>query len=329
MQKDALKIILIIFPLLVFSQDEKKLNKKEANAEVKRLTNLLEKIQSEKEELNNKLMIEYEKLLYEMDENNELITKNSELVDELTNIQQELVEERENLNKLKKQLENNNIIITDYKQLINNDSIYIKTLNDSIKDLNLEKLKNNILNDSITKINNTYFSTIKNLEDSLRLYINFNETKLEEKYADIFKLVKKFYSSLELSDEENQKHYVEGNVIFDTSDFEKIIDNNCEYSKERVENLTSDYHSYIWIGLKNILSVKKNKEFTDVIVKALYGIFETGSFENIELIRVKERDGNLKVIEWSDIKLHKMFVSEYDGLEKFTETDFYKRIGQN
>ena len=35
-------------------------------------------------------------------------------------------------------------------------------------------------------------------------------------------LVKKFYSSLEL-DEENQKHYVEGNVIFDTSDFEKIM----------------------------------------------------------------------------------------------------------
>ena len=44
MQKKALKIILIIFPLLIFSQEEKKLNKKEANAEVKRLTNLLEKI---------------------------------------------------------------------------------------------------------------------------------------------------------------------------------------------------------------------------------------------------------------------------------------------
>ena len=87
MQKNALKIILIIFPLLVFPQEEKKLNKKEANAEVKRLTNLLEKIQSEKEELNNKLMIEYEKLLYEMDGNNELRIKNSELADELTKIQ--------------------------------------------------------------------------------------------------------------------------------------------------------------------------------------------------------------------------------------------------
>ena len=329
MQKKALKIILIIFPLLIFSQEEKKLNKKEANAEVKRLTNLLEKIQSEKEELNNKLMIEYEKLLYEMDGNNELRNKNSELADELTKTQQELVEEREKLNDLKKQLEKNNILITDYRQLIYNDSIYIKTLNDSIKNLNLEKLKNNILNDSIIKINNTYFSTINNLEDSLNLYINFNETELEEKYADIFMLVKKFYSSLELSDEENQKHYVEGNVIFDTSDFEKIIDDNCQYSKERVENLTSDYHSYIWIGFKNILSVKKNKEFTDVIVKALYGIYETGSFENIELIRLKEKDGNLKVIKWSDIKVHKMFVSDYDGLEKFTEADFYKRIGQN
>ena len=251
------------------------------------------------------------------------------MADELTKIQQELVEEREKLNDLKKQLENNDVLITDYRKLIYNDSIYIKTLNDSIKNLNLEKLKNNILNDSIIKINNTYFSTINNLEDSLNLYINFNETELEEKYADIFMLVKKFYSSLELSDEENQKHYVEGNVIFDTSDFEKIIDDSCQYSKERVENLTSDYHSYIWIGFKNILSVKKNKEFTDVIVKALYGIYETGSFENIELIRFKEKDGNLKVIKWSDIKVHKMFVSDYDGLEKFTEADFYKRIGQN
>ncbi len=329
MQKTALKIILIIFPFLVFSQDEKKLNKKEANAEVKRLTNLLEKIQSEKEGLNNKLMIEYEKLLYEMDENNELRTKNGDLVNELENIQQELVEEKEKLNEFKNKVEEDNIIITDYKLLIYNDSIYIKALNDSINDLNLEKIKNNIKNDSLNKVNDTHFSTIKNLEDSLNLYINFNEIKIEEKYPDIFKLVKKFYSSLELSDEENQKHYIEGNIIFDKSDFKKIIDNNCEYSEERVENLTSDYHSYIWIGLKNILSVKKNKEFTDVVVKTLYGIYETGSFENIELIRLKEKDGNLKVIKWSDIKVHKMFVSDYDGLDKFTEADFYKRIGQN
>ena len=137
-------------------------------------------------------MIEYEKLLYEMDGNNELRIKNSELADELTKIQQELVEEREKINDLKKQLENNDVLITDYRKLIYNDSIYIKTLNDSIKNLNLEKLKNNILNDSIIKINNTYFSTINNLEDSLNLYINFNETELEEKYADIFMLVKNF-----------------------------------------------------------------------------------------------------------------------------------------
>ena len=42
MQKKALKIILIIFPLLIFSNEEKKLNKKKDNAEVKRLTNLRE-----------------------------------------------------------------------------------------------------------------------------------------------------------------------------------------------------------------------------------------------------------------------------------------------
>ena len=102
-------------------------------------------------------MIEYEKLLYEMDGNNELRIRNSELADELTKIQQELVEQREKLNDLKKQLENNDVLITDYRKLIYNDSIYIKTLNDSIKNLNLEKIKNNILNDSIIKINNTYF----------------------------------------------------------------------------------------------------------------------------------------------------------------------------
>ena len=104
MQKIALKIILIIFPLIIFSQEEKKLNKKEANAEVKRLTNLLEKIQSEKEELNNKLSIEYEKLLYEMDENNELRTKNGELTDELRKIKEVLVKENEKLNEFKKKI---------------------------------------------------------------------------------------------------------------------------------------------------------------------------------------------------------------------------------
>ena len=118
------------------------------------------------------------RLLYEMDGNNELRNKNSELADELTKTQQELVEEREKLNDLKKQLENN-ILITDYRQLIY-DSINKKTLNDSIKNLNLGKLKNNVLNDSIIKINNTYFFIINNLEDSLNLYINFNETELEE-----------------------------------------------------------------------------------------------------------------------------------------------------
>ena len=41
-------------------------------------------------------------------------------------------------------------------------------------------------------------------------------------------------------------------------------------------------------------------------------IYETGSFENIELFLFKEKDGNLKVIKWSDIKVHKMFVSDYD-----------------
>ena len=56
-------------------------------------------------------MIEYEKLLYEMDGNNDLRIKNSELADELTKIQQELAEERVKLNDLKKQLENNNILI--------------------------------------------------------------------------------------------------------------------------------------------------------------------------------------------------------------------------
>ena len=60
-------IIIIFNTSCLFSQDEKKLSKKEANEEVKRLTILIENLELENNELNNKLMIEYEKLLSEMD----------------------------------------------------------------------------------------------------------------------------------------------------------------------------------------------------------------------------------------------------------------------
>ena len=84
MRSTIILLIIILNPMFLLAQDEKKLSKKEANEEVRRLTSLVESLQLEKEELNNKLMIEYEKLLAEMDQNSDLRNANGELRTEST-----------------------------------------------------------------------------------------------------------------------------------------------------------------------------------------------------------------------------------------------------
>ena len=92
MRFTSILIIIIFNTFCLFSQDEKKLSKKEANEEVKRLTILIENLELENNELNNKLMIEYEKLLSEMDENSNLRIQNGEFRDEIRTMQEQLID---------------------------------------------------------------------------------------------------------------------------------------------------------------------------------------------------------------------------------------------
>ena len=99
-------LIITIFNIpCIFSQDTKKLSKKDANEEVKRLTILIENLELEKNELNNKLMIEYEKLLSEMDQNSNLRIQNGEFRDEIRTMQEQLIEIKRSFSEKKLEIE--------------------------------------------------------------------------------------------------------------------------------------------------------------------------------------------------------------------------------
>tara|TARA_B100001559_G_C16434928_1_gene591548 strand:- start:388 stop:1284 length:897 start_codon:yes stop_codon:yes gene_type:complete len=172
-------LIIYLTPIYLISQDERKLNKKEANEEVKRLTILTENLQSEKEELNNKLMIEYEKLLSEMDENSNLRVQNGEFRSEAREKQEQLLDSQKKISKKENEIEKLNNEIRNYKSKLLNDSLSIekiKTLNTNLQlQFATDSVKIKKLQDSIININ----YTILNLEKT-------NESLLEnDKYFSL------------------------------------------------------------------------------------------------------------------------------------------------
>lgn len=87
------------------------------------------------------------------------------------------------------------------------------------------------------------------------------------------KKANQFYSSLELSDELNQRHYIEGNVEFDTSIFNSFLTKNSLYSKGRVSNLTGgEYHDRFNIKLVSIDSINLDSEIV-IFSTVEYGIY--------------------------------------------------------
>ena len=132
-------LIIIIFNIsCLFSQDVKKLSKKDANEEVKRLTILIENLELENNELNNKLMIEYEKLLSEMDENSNLRIQNGEFRDEIRSMQEQLLELQKSFSQKDIETEELNAKIKNYLKKTSSDSLVI----DSLKLTNQNYLKN-------------------------------------------------------------------------------------------------------------------------------------------------------------------------------------------
>ncbi len=155
--------------------------------------------------------------------------------------------------------------------------------------------------------------------------IEILKTQVDEGKIKAF--VSKFYSSLELSPELNEKHYIEGGVKFNTAIINDFIDCRSIYSKERVLNLTGDYHDRYNIMLVSIDLIESDDKFIEVSTTVEYSIYELGTFQNSENLSININYGDLIINKWKDNKVKKMEVAEYEGLEKFNEKDFYKAIG--
>ena len=148
--------------------------------------------------------------------------------------------------------------------------------------------------------------------------INVDKTKI---------FVSEFYASLELSTKLNQKNYEEGGVKFDINIFNGFIDEGSIYSKERVSNLTGDYHDKYNITLVSIDLIESDNNTIEVSTTVEYSVSELGTFLNEEKLSININQVNLKINKWEDKKVKKMEVAEYEGLENFNEKDFYKTIG--
>tara|TARA_Y100001954_G_C15728081_1_gene561786 strand:- start:68 stop:586 length:519 start_codon:yes stop_codon:yes gene_type:complete len=149
----------------------------------------------------------------------------------------------------------------------------------------------------------------------------------EEADIEAKMFAEKFYSSLELSSELNQKHYSEGGVTFNMDNFNSLIDKSSIYSKERVGNLTGHYHDRYYINLVGIESIEVINNKILVTTTVEYSIYEIGTFQNEEKLWINRNQDKLILAKWEDIKVKKMEVSEYDGLENFDENSFYQVIG--
>lgn len=160
-------------------------------------------------------------------------------------------------------------------------------------------------------------SNVENGKDQLT-QVNTEEVKT---------FVSNFYTSLELSAELNQKHYEEGGVEFDVTMFNRFINEGSIYSKKRVLNLTGDYHDRYNITLVSIDAIESENNIIEVSTTVDYSIDGLGTFQNEEKLSININQGNLILNKWEDIKLKKMEIAEYEGLENFSEKDFYQDMG--
>lgn len=174
--------------------------------------------------------------------------------------------------------------------------------------LNITLAQNTLMNDSLNKLN------LKS--DSI------------QKYYPVKLFVETFYKSLELSKEENQRQYEVGNVSFSLDNFHSLIDKNSNYSKKRVNNLSDpSYHDRYYIELQNIEEIKITSDEILVKTRVLYESYGMGAFYNEELLTLKINRGLIKLYKWSDLRVYKMELSEYEGMENFSESDFYQWMG--
>jgi hypothetical protein len=150
--------------------------------------------------------------------------------------------------------------------------------------------------------------------------VTFNQKEIEE-------FVRKFYSTLELTDEMNQRAYESDEFSFSTRAFYNCVNSKSVFSKKRLKNLTGEFHYYYDIYLKSINSVQEEPGSFVVYTTVNYGIYETGNIENIEKLRITAFEDKLIVSNWEDVNVKNMAIAEYEGLENYNEQEFYKNIG--
>ena len=144
---------------------------------------------------------------------------------------------------------------------------------------------------------------------------------------EIEDFVRRFYSTLELSDEMNQRAYESNEISFSTRAFYNCVNSKSVFSKKRLKNLTGEFHYYYDVYLKSINSVQEEPGSFVVITTVNYGIYETGNIENIEKLRITAFENKLIVSTWEDVKVKNMAIAEYEGLENYNEKVFYKNLG--
>jgi hypothetical protein len=155
-------------------------------------------------------------------------------------------------------------------------------------------------------------------------------TSAQMKIQDSIKVtnfIKRFYSALELSPSLNQKQYEEGGVHFNLNKFKSCVDDRSIYSQLKISNLTGDYHDRYNIRLLSIDSIFEIKNNKVAYTTVEYGIYEVGTFKNLEIIFINSDQNRLTLNKWEDVKIKEMKVAGYEGLETFNEKDFYKTMG--
>ena len=157
-------------------------------------------------------------------------------------------------------------------------------------------------------------------EDSNSVEDNVKRKKVED-------FVKTFYESMELTQPEVEKLMETYDDDFLQAKIDKLSNMNAFKTKERVKNLTGMYHDRYYVELIKIDSININDNQIKAYTTVLYQLDEVGSFYNLERIDISEKSNeDFQILDWSDLKLSKMELKDYEGLEDFSEKDFYKSI---
>lgn len=183
--------------------------------------------------------------------------------------------------------------------------------------------------DMLGKNYNDLLNEAKNMQEEIRIQEE-EEKKLVKKQheLDSIRIIEEYQV---LSKRDNpqvidflERFYSPFDSLYNLSTFKYLIHPNATYSEDRMKLSKEEDRDFMrYLGVK---SIEKTSQSIEVLVYVAYHLYETGSFYNIERLKLVDVGNNLKMKEWNDIGLYKMTISQYDGLENYNEIDVYNRI---